>query len=1030
MCCSVLPRVALFFLLAAVCPLARTSAAQQPGAGNEAPAVDAPRVISVRVVREDGRVHEEHAAGLRVQPGQAFDSASVRDAIRQLYRSGNYADIRAETFPVDAGLRLDFVVRENFFINGVRLTGLHEPPSEGLALASLRLGLGQTFRQTEFDEALDRLRQTLRDEGLYQARVAADLAPDPETRQMNVSIRIEPGRRARLGDVVLRNHTEFSDAELLARLRLKRKRELTSARLAAAAERVRDFLVKKGHLSARVVVRRGQYDAARNRLALEFDVSEGPKVQVEVAGAKISRGDLRKLLPIFQEGAVDEDLLQEGRRNIRDRLEREGYFDAEVSFSTSAGEPQPAGKGVHPAEQVITYRVEQGDSHRLVGVAIAGNRYFADELIRSRLRVVPSAFAARGRFSRRLLQADAAALRDLYLANGFRDAQVAQEIQDDYEGKNGDVFVRFKVTEGPQTRVASLQIKGNHTFSDNALLAAIGSTPGQPFSDFNVTSDRDNILALYFNEGFPEARFTSVVEPSQPSSAPAAAHSPSSPAELPGSLASPTVRLTYRIVEGPQTRVRGVLLGGYRHTRRGVVAREVRVAPGEPLREGDVVESQRRLYNLGIFNRVSIAPQNPGGTETEKSVVVQVEEARRFTVAYGGGVELQRLASASDPVGVRFRASPRGIIELTKANFTGRADTFALKVRGSTLQGRALASYTTPNTFGDPRLSLQVTAFADKTRDINTFSSTRYEGSVQLAQNVSPLTTLFYRYSFRKVLVNALRIPTDEIPLFNQPTLVSSFGITWFRDRRDNPADAAKGNFNNVDLSLSDERIGSSASFVRFYAQNASYHPYKRRFTFARSLRFGVLKPYGDTVSLTFPPPTAPPLPIVIPLPERFFAGGGTSLRSFALNQAGPRDPSTGFPVGGQALLVLNQELRFPMRLPFIGGRLGGALFYDAGNVYSRAGRITFRASPPRPIFDPANPQKCQFNCTNELNYLSHTIGMGFRYATPVGPVRVDLGYQLNPARFVIPCPAGPAGCQRTARLPRFQIFFNLGSIF
>jgi outer membrane protein insertion porin family len=305
---------------------------------------------------------------------------------------------------------------------------------------------------------------------------------------------------------------------------------------------------------------------------------------------------------------------------------------------------------------------------------------------------------------------------------------------------------------------------------------------------------------------------------------------------------------------------------------------------------------------------------------------------------------------------------------------------------------------------------------------------------------VTPRTSLLYRYAFRKVLVSNLNatISPEEIPLFSAPTLVSQFGAGWVRDARNNPADATKGNFNSVEFSVADTRIGSSASFLRFHYQNSTYHPIKGRFSFARSIRIGILEPYRDTVSLNFPIPTTPPLPTVIPLPERFFAGGGTSLRGFALNQAGPRD-SLGFPVGGQALLILNQEFRFPMRLPFIGTALSGALFYDGGNVFSRLSRVTLRWSSPKPIFNPANPTQCQFNCTNELNYFSHTVGLEFRYATPVGPVRVDLGYQINRPQFVAPiCPNGVlfVNCQsgqfgfKATRLPGFQIFFNLGSSF
>jgi outer membrane protein assembly factor BamA len=241
---------------------------------------------------------------------------------------------------------------------------------------------------------------------------------------------------------------------------------------------------------------------------------------------------------------------------------------------------------------------------------------------------------------------------------------------------------------------------------------------------------------------------------------------------------------------------------------------------------------------------------------------------------------------------------------------------------------------------------------------------------------------------------------------------------------------------------------------MRFLFQNSTYHRIKRRFSIARSVRIGILEPFGNTVSLTFPEPTptqctAPatggPTPEIIPLPERFFAGGGTSLRGFALNQAGPRDPCTGFPVGGQALLVFNQEFRFPLRLPFAGTQLGGALFYDGGNVYSRLDRVTFRSYSPKPVFvlqDPTqppsatNPTLCVSNCTNELNYFAHTIGIGIRYATPVGPIRIDLGYQINRPFFVVPCVTSTTGtpatpeCFKGTQLPRLQIFFNLGSTF
>lgn len=1020
----------------------------QGSSGTQAQAAIGKVATHIRVVRDDGKVLIDEPRGLAVEAGKPLSSEAIAASIKTLYQTGDYAYISAVAEPDGDGVSLIFQVKENLFINRVIIEGLKPPPSDSSAIAAMQLSLGQTYHKSDITEALNRLKDTLREEGLYQAKVKAQERANQATHQLDVIVQVDPGPRVRVDKVQIVNGSEYRDADLLKFFRLKPGKELTVARLQSGTSRIRKFFEKKGHLSARVSVRRGDYNESTNTLPLNLEVTEGPRVLVAVTGAKFSKGNLRKLVPVYQEGSVDTDLLEEGKRNLRERLEREGYFDAKVDYEVNSKQVTSGKRQWKGEVEIITYKVDRGSSHKLLRIDFEGNHYFSTELLRSRLTITPSALFVRPRFSRALLDADVLSMKNLYAANGFLSARVDGQVLDDYEKKTGDLVIRFVIEEGKQTLVSALAIEGAHSVSDDEIRGVVASLPGQPYSDINVATDRDNILALYFNEGFPNATFTWRVEPdtehsvAEKTKGAEARKENDEPLETSKAYhidrAEP-MKLFYKIDEGAQIRVKTLLYAGYVHTRQRVIRREVKVKPGGPLREGDVVESQQKLYNLGIFNRVTIEPQNANGTDPEKDVVVLVEEAKRYTIAYGGGFEVQRLASTTDPTGGQIKAAPRGIFEISKENITGRADSLSLKVRGSTIQGRALLAYSAPNTFNNEKLSLQVTAYIEKSQDINTFTQTRYEGNVQLTDQLSSRESLLFRYAFRKVTVSNLNIPSEEVPLFNQPTLVSQFSTTWFRDTRNNPADATTGSFNTADVGIADTAIGSSASFLRVYLQNSTYHPIGRNWSFARSLRIGILQPYRDTVSLTFPGQTSIPTPRIIPLPERFYAGGGTSLRGFALNQAGPRDSVTGFPVGGQALLIFNQELRFPMKLPFVGSALGGALFYDGGNSFSELSRVTFRWSPPQPIFKPAypgfkpgpfNPAQCLYNCTNELNYFSHVVGFGLRYATPVGPLRIDLGYELNRPEFVIPCKIRVPFCQQGTQLPKLQVFFNLGSSF
>jgi outer membrane protein assembly factor BamA len=343
------------------------------------------------------------------------------------------------------------------------------------------------------------------------------------------------------------------------------------------------------------------------------------------------------------------------------------------------------------------------------------------------------------------------------------------------------------------------------------------------------------------------------------------------------------------------------------------------------------------------------------------------------------------------------------------------------------LQQRVLVSYEQPHWLNRNDLTLTFNAFYDSTQDVLTFSSERLEGSVQALQQWRKGETFLYRFTYRRVKVdqNTLQIDPQLIPLLSRPVRVGGPSISYVRDHRDDPIDSHRGTFNAVDFGIASYIFGSEANYTRAFLQNSTYHTFAqnknatgRKWTFARSTRIGAENSFAGaagTVAGT------------VPLPERFFTGGSNSHRGFAINQAGPRDATTGFPLGGSGLFINNLELRTPpIALPYLGENLSAVLFHDAGNVFESASDIfsslAHWSQPHKETCAPQSTTSCSFN------YISQAVGLGVRYRTPIGPVRVDFGYNPNPPVFPVrdDVTRGPY----LDRTSHFNFFFSIGQTF
>jgi outer membrane protein assembly complex protein YaeT len=940
---------------------------------------------------------------------QPLDKYKVRRSVQALFNTGRFADIQVEAERDTNGVRLNFVTRENYFYSSILVEGAPTRPNDSQLVNASRLALGELFEEAKVKAGMESMQRALQEGGYFQAAIQPNYEFDNLNQQVKVLFVVAPSQSARVGEVVVTGSSGMTEAEVRNITQLKAGRRVTPGQATRSLQRIRGHLQKRNFLEAQVTLTQRVYHPQSNSVDYTFEIDRGPVVDVKVEGAKLSRSMTKKLVPVFEENAVDDDLLMEGKRNIQDYFQTKGYFETSVDFTQrQTGEDR----------RDVIFAIEKGQRHKFVELTVRGNRYFRTDVIRERMETQPAGGVLQhGVFSQATLARDVRAIENLYRSNGFLAAAVTPEVQDNYHGQIGHIGVILTIVEGPQTTVGKLTIEGNSALSTDEIHDLIGAKEGQPYSDATVINDQTEVMNAYVNRGFPDVRFeySTSVEPGD-------AHK---------------IDLTYKITEGNQVFVNRVLINGLHFTRPFVVEREIKIRDGEPLSQREMLDSQNGLYNIGIFNEVGMAVQNPNGHDAHKNIIFQMSEARRYTFNYGFGLEVQtgQPAGVTSPQG-KAGASPRGSFDITRLNFRGRNHTVTLKTRYGNLEKLALLGYSEPRFFDAQTLSLDLTAFYQQTNDVQTYTAKRLEGSAEIKQILSRTTTLLYRMIYRRVSTTNLVIEPTQVPLFSQPVRVGLPAFTYIRDTRDNPIDSHRGSFNTFDVGVASSIFGSETNFVRVVLQNSTYYQFHhKRWVFARSTRIGIEEPFAGTSSAIFAPgPNAPPPSSFIPLPERFLAGGSTSHRGFGVNQAGPRDLATGQPLGGEAMFINNLELRSPpVPFPFVGNNLSLVLFHDIGNVFTTPIDMIHSLFQ----FNQRNRAVCLVPTAGvcDFNYMSQAVGGGIRYKTPIGPLSFDLGYNLNPPAFPIGSPPSPGNGQpppppSSQVLRHINYFFNVGQTF
>jgi outer membrane protein insertion porin family len=1062
----------------------------------------------------DPAAEAEFLSIIRIAPNTEFSAVRIRNSLQALFDSERVANARVEVLeagPAGSGpIRLRYVIQRQVQIGDVRF---ELTPAAGAPITEdeLRARVNLTQPGTRLSKQIvirnsEELQVYLRDRGYYNAVVEATEQLDPSGTRATVTYRVVPGEQARIGSFNI-SIAGFDASAVKSTLLLQPGAPFTREALGQDTKQIRQAIIDLGYLAPLLEDPRVTRDAERNEINIEVRGGVGPNVAVSVPDYPMSEKTARDLLPVKREGNIDQSAIIEGARRLRNKLQEQGYFFVEVTPACTVTPPTPefgengtsatcetlnpemlTGRTVE-----IRYDIERGRRLKLTDIRITGTNkltYYdvAPDLRTqkaSALGLIPLLGYGRGYTSLTLLEQDRRTIESYMRDIGYRRAHV--DVLQGVSLNGESLIITFAVTEGPLTRVAGEEVRGNTIYTEERLRQELKTVAGSPYSRSQARANGERVLALYSRDGYVNAQLDfSIVE-------------------LPKNGDEEQVRLIYSITnEGDKVYISRIIVNGVtgsastQRTKRDAIVRVIPLAEGDVLRSDRIAESERELYLTDAYRQVIIRTEPAGETASgfkQRDVIIDVEEKKPRVMDYGGGFSTDTGAL--------------GLFELSNVNLMNKLRHGAMRLRASSQQQLLRFEYLDPRfaRYGERQfmplgLSLEyqrdstVTRFFRSAIDRGTLgivqrlddegnaldefgrrvkepTINRFTAVIETRRvlNQKTRSIVFARYSYEDVrLFNLQSLVIRPILQPDRVVRLSRFGASYVRDTRErcergllgavrdpdeetgapgeicryNQLDATRGDFFNIDYAIALRQLGGNLSFNKLQVSYRRYYKVRafRGTVFAANATLGLANLFNprdrdgngtiDEIDLS------------LPISERFFSGGSNTLRGFGFEEAGPRavvipegtfldqnkepvvlNPFT-VPVGGNALAIVNLEARIP-----VSNALQAVPFYDGGNVFRRVGDL-FRKDDAPPV--PPGDVLAAINAANLRAHWVHTLGLGFRIQTPFGgALAIDYGYMLNPPEFLIP-QRGPLGgfdgTPAIYRLKRTQLHFRFTQAF
>jgi outer membrane protein insertion porin family len=908
---------------------------------------------------------------LETQPGTPLTAAAVRESLVHLMALARFEDVAADAEVASGGVSLVYRLTPLHTVKRLEFRGdLGLPARELRAAVEERYGASPPAVRAE--EIAEMLAGRLRDRGFLKGTVRPSTEPLEKQNGTRLVFTVAAGAAATIGKAAVEGAPDGNAAAVLRDLGIQPGGRFDRLAFEDAITRYVEDLRSKAYLEARVDPDFG-YAADRGSVDVVVRMSRGPRVSIAFRGDPLAEKRQSRVLALLGQGALDEDVLENEQRSIEDELHARGYRDAAAPFR----------RELRGETLLVVFTVALGPQYMVAAVDIVGNQSLSQAEIQAVLVVQPGQWFVASR-----VEADAAAIRDLYLKQGFGQAEVTVATAPQ-AGDATHLVNTYAITEGPRTTIDAIEFTGVSALSQSALRQVVGSRAGGPFTLARVEADREAVLDQYLAQGYQQATVT-----------------------IPAGLSADGTRFTLRfeISEGERTVLDHVLVVGNARTKTSTIEQALALAAGEPLTYAALADAQRRLSDLGLFRRVTLTPleRNPGN---RRDLLVSVEESPVNTIGYGGGIEGTLRVKTNAATGLpedKLDFAPRGFFEIGRRNLWGKNRSVTLFMRGairtsdefntesappaeSTMDdtGAGFREYRVLGTYREPRfLDLPVDLIVAGALDQairSSFDFNRRQVNVEGSHRFSPRFMVAGRYLFgHSRLFNERIDPASQLDIDRLfPTVrLSMFAGSVVYSTRDDAFEPTRGMLTAVDMTFAPRAIGSEVGFIKGTWQGFVYKqlPRMRGAVLASGARVGLA--VGATQLVTDEQGNTTLIDQELPASERFFTGGDTTVRGWALDRLGSASvlDENGVSNGGNGLLVINVELRVPI---WRRKSLGGAVFVDTGNVFAKVGDI-------------------------ELRQLRTGAGFGIRWRSPVGPLRMDFAWKLHPITFENGQPENP----------------------